>query len=333
MATGILLELLPGQPAEIESRVPEQAEISPRDLQELRRAKPRKPFVLFSPEGWNGGGSDLGFPVDGHREVDAEEGVPQIGDRVDVGLQAAGEFLGIEIQTLEGQDPEPFREPELQGDPIGIESGAVDDESGGELFVPGLDAIRMATPVGVVEQDADAFRLGVFPERPENLEGIRGGGVGGPKGLLDGPDPGFDGSSLLGGDELQFDPVAESPTLQFRELGQVGLGLGDDELAAGVEPEPSLEDVVSKGLVAFPAEPGLKGVSGVVESGMEHAGIPTARMASGLGLLVDERDGGSGMPGSELARHAEPDHPTPDDQIVCRHALFALPLNSSQRPR
>ena len=123
----ILAEFFDRESPKLEARREQQPALQGRNLDHVTGVEAREARVLFPPEGRDRRGADLGVPVHGHRKVNAEKRVSQVGHRIDVGTKVPAGIVAIEVETLEGKNAVLLRESILPGDPVGVQTGRVDD--------------------------------------------------------------------------------------------------------------------------------------------------------------------------------------------------------------
>jgi hypothetical protein len=212
----------------------------------------------------------------------------------------------------------------LAAEEVGLQPGA-DDQAVhlvGPLVRDDGDAADSAAGTGVLhdagdrggQEDPPAVLGHVLAEGPGDRLVVDDRGAGGQQGG-DARDVGLEFAQLgLLQPADARDAVGQGAALQFAELDGLGLATRDDELAALVVGEPLLLAVRLEEPDALAGQGRLGGAGGVVDAGVDDAGVAAGLVLGDLVFLLE--DGHGVARGGQLARDGEPDDAGADDSDV-----------------
>ena len=272
--------------------------------------------VRLAPERRQGGRTDLHPPVDGHRQVHAEEGVARVRHRIDVPLQASGRPVAVPVETLERKDRVVVAHAEPAGHSVGLQTGRVHDVAHLPGSVPSGDGARPCRGHLGPEQQPAAAPTDPVGQRRQHGVGRGAGGGRRPQRPTGRPGQGLKLAGLRLVDQLDGHVVGDGASVQLVECGQLVVPAGDHELAATAHGDAVL---VAEGMqqdVPAPGQSRLQRVRCVVEAGVQDTGVPAGRVRAQRRFLVQDDQRAAWPTGKCRVGHREPDDPAADDGDV-----------------
>ncbi len=289
-----------------------------------------RPGVALARQGEHGVRARVHVALDPAGQVHAEEREPRVRHGVDEAAhQLAGLRRELEVLAAERHDPGLGLEPAGARDPVGVQAGAHDQRVGLAVGAGGadLDAAGGARRVRhgargehlLAEQDPPARRLDVRGQRPADAGVVDDPGALHAQGR-DRADVRLVLAGLLRGDPPGGDAVGHRAVGELLQAGHLGGGGGDDELAADVDRDALRPGVLRHRPGAGGGHRRLEAARGVVQAGVDDAGVAAGLVQGQAVLLLQHRD--LVAPGGQARGDGQPDDPGPDDDDVAHGGLL-----------